>query len=232
MIKSSMMCSDSGEHAVCTTNTSCSRTFSSILIFKFSFENRTVCARPSGIPRWWQISAASSGCEAPAKTLRLLGVPLMRGFYRTRRKVREQIAYTPDLWALPAACAKFGAEGYRHEQPDQPLVHAAAGLRPRNQRASAQRLGPTHLQRWPRWRPLLGWRRALRWRALRRWALRRRLLRRLALSRWPRVRRCWRWRRRLLWPPRLLPVQHESLLRRVLRRPLLLRRSGSCVARA
>ena len=36
------MCSESGEQAVCTTNTSCSRTFSSILIFKFSFEKRTV----------------------------------------------------------------------------------------------------------------------------------------------------------------------------------------------
>src|SRR3954471_24717868 len=80
MIKSSMMCSESGGHAVCTTNTSCSRTFSSILILRFSFENRTVWERPSGIARWWQISAARPGCEAPEKTLRLLGVPLMRLF--------------------------------------------------------------------------------------------------------------------------------------------------------
>ena len=47
MMSSSTMFSDSGGHAVCTTNTSSSRTFSSILTFKFSLEKRVVCARPS-----------------------------------------------------------------------------------------------------------------------------------------------------------------------------------------
>ena len=59
-INSSTMCSESGGHAVCTTNTSCSRTFSSILTLRFSFENRVVCARPSGISSSSQISRASA----------------------------------------------------------------------------------------------------------------------------------------------------------------------------
>src|SRR3970040_1395136 len=94
-MSSSMMVSDSGGHAVCTTNTSCSRTFSSILILRFSLEKRVVCARPSGMPSSLHISRASAACDAPEKTLsppfaspmseRLLLPPALQESHRLKR---------------------------------------------------------------------------------------------------------------------------------------------------
>src|SRR6185295_4439663 len=68
-IISSTMFSDRGGAAVCTTNTSCSRTFSSIFTLRFSFEKRVVVTAPGAMPRHLQISCVSAGCDDPAKTL-------------------------------------------------------------------------------------------------------------------------------------------------------------------
>src|SRR5262249_33091380 len=68
-IRTSTMCSESGGAAVCTTNTSCSRTFSSILTLRFSFENRFVVVAPGLMPRHLQISCPSLGWEDPEKIL-------------------------------------------------------------------------------------------------------------------------------------------------------------------
>jgi len=46
---------------VCTTNTSSSRTFSSIRTLRFSFEKRVVESRPGAMPRHLQIAWASAG---------------------------------------------------------------------------------------------------------------------------------------------------------------------------
>src|SRR5262245_15177362 len=78
-MSSSTMCSESGGAAVCTTNTSCSRTFSSIFTFRFSFEKRRVVRVPRVSPRHWQISSASAGWDDPEKTFNpsmQLGPPL------------------------------------------------------------------------------------------------------------------------------------------------------------
>src|SRR5882724_6878765 len=69
-INSSTMFSDSGGADVCTTNTSSSRTFSSIRTLRFSFEKRVVESRPGAMPRHLQIAWASAGCDDPEKTLR------------------------------------------------------------------------------------------------------------------------------------------------------------------
>src|SRR5262245_19340442 len=68
-ISTSTMCSESGGAAVWTTNTSCSRTFSSILTLRFSFEKRFVVVAPGVMPRHLQISCASPGWEDPEKIL-------------------------------------------------------------------------------------------------------------------------------------------------------------------
>src|SRR6185295_3641307 len=68
-INSSTMFSDRGGAAVCTTNTSCSRTFSSIFTLRFSFEKRVVVTAPGAMPRHLQISCVSAGCDDPEKTL-------------------------------------------------------------------------------------------------------------------------------------------------------------------
>ena len=71
MMSNSRIPSETGEQDGCTTNTSPSRTFSSIFTFRFSFEKRWVWERPSGIPTWRQMALVSAGCAEPENILRL-----------------------------------------------------------------------------------------------------------------------------------------------------------------
>jgi hypothetical protein len=69
VIRSSMIPSDTGGHEGWITNTSASRTFSSICTSMFSFEKRTTVVREGLMPRHLQMSSASSGCAVPPITL-------------------------------------------------------------------------------------------------------------------------------------------------------------------
>jgi len=64
-----MMPSETGGHDGWITNTSASRTFSSICTSMFSFEKRTIVVRQGSIPRRRQMSRASSGWALPLMTL-------------------------------------------------------------------------------------------------------------------------------------------------------------------
>src|SRR4029450_4803729 len=59
---------ETGGHEVWITNTSASRTFSSIWTIRLSFAKRTTRERATESPRWAQIDVAGWGWEDPATT--------------------------------------------------------------------------------------------------------------------------------------------------------------------
>src|SRR4029453_7198698 len=68
VMSNSMMPSETGEHEGCTTNTSASRTFSSIWTNMFSFEKRMTLERPSGKPICEQIALGYGQKQVPVFT--------------------------------------------------------------------------------------------------------------------------------------------------------------------
>src|SRR4029453_11086832 len=108
-INSSTMFSDRGGAAVCTTNTSCSRTFSSIFTLRFSFEKRVVVTAPGAMPRHLQISCVSAGCDDPAKTLSPC-MSVARGDVALPPQGLQHELVVEQALRLQLHCGRYGAE--------------------------------------------------------------------------------------------------------------------------
>src|SRR3954469_20300162 len=66
---SSMMCSSTGMHPVCTRNTSAPRIDSVYRVYVSPFLNVSSSTPPRPRPRWSAIACARSGCDRPEKTM-------------------------------------------------------------------------------------------------------------------------------------------------------------------
>src|SRR5215813_7389948 len=114
VMSNSMMPSETGEHEGCTTNTSASRTFSSIWTNMFSFEKRMTLERPSGKPICEQIALASSGCAEPLKILmsRYTDPPPPCGHHRVAHRALAScraLASNPSVQQPEQNCRKTSA---------------------------------------------------------------------------------------------------------------------------
>src|SRR5215475_12899392 len=71
MISNSIRCASTGGQVGCTMKTSPPRTFSNIWKLNSPSGKRVVFARPSSIPRYWQISSANGRLALPENICRL-----------------------------------------------------------------------------------------------------------------------------------------------------------------
>src|SRR5262245_9007659 len=130
VISSSRMPSETGVQEGWITNTSASRTFSSICTSRFSFEKRTTVEWQRSMPRCLQMSRASSGWALPPITLISPIMGLLEVSNLSNRVLPRDLgpAVAQRDGAIPDGRA--GARVRVHAEVPEPLeLHARAGRR-------------------------------------------------------------------------------------------------------